>query len=86
MLHLVQCDDYGCRTMDKKSDSWRFRKEIDISTLVTIIIFALGLILWATKLESKVDKLDVLTESQLITLEKRLDRIESKLDRVIANQ
>ena len=72
--------------MDKKSDSWRFRKEIDISTLVTFIIFALGLILWATKLESKVDKLDVLTESQLMTLEKRLDRIESKLDRVIANQ
>ena len=86
MLHLVQCDDYGCRPMDKKSASWRFRKEIDISTLVTIIVFALGLILWATKLESKVDKLDVLTESQLITLEKRLDRIESKLDRVIANQ
>tara|TARA_R100000808_G_C2136441_1_gene144731 strand:- start:896 stop:1114 length:219 start_codon:yes stop_codon:yes gene_type:complete len=72
--------------MDKKSDSWRFRKEIDISTLVTIIIFALGLILWATKLESKVDQLDVLTENQLMTLEKRLDRIESKLDRVIANQ
>ena len=72
--------------MDKKSDSWRFRKEIDISTLVTIIIFALGLILWATKLESKVDQLDVLTESQLMTLEKRLERIESKLDRVIANQ
>jgi len=72
--------------MDKKSDSWRFRKEIDILTLVTIVIFALGLILWATKLESKVDQLDVLTESQLMTLEKRLDRIESKLDRVIANQ
>tara|TARA_Y100001937_G_scaffold33939_1_gene48378 strand:- start:3129 stop:3347 length:219 start_codon:yes stop_codon:yes gene_type:complete len=72
--------------MDKKSDSWRFRKEIDISTLITIVIFALGLILWATKLESKVDQLDVLTENQLMTLEKRLDRIESKLDRVIANQ
>tara|TARA_R100000152_G_C6771297_1_gene197782 strand:- start:119 stop:337 length:219 start_codon:yes stop_codon:yes gene_type:complete len=72
--------------MDKKSDSWRFRKEIDISTLITIVIFALGLILWATKLESKVDHLDVLTENQLMTLEKRLDRIESKLDRVIANQ
>lgn len=78
---------------DLTTESWHLRKEINVGHLLTTVALTLGLISWASTMDSRVTRLEAQQEATSIALTRaidvidaRLNRIEDKLDRVIRNE
>lgn len=80
-----------------KDDRWHLDRKVPISIIIAIVAQTVGVLVWATKLDSRVERLeqaetqqrdrdvrqDIATHELIDAFNRRLDIIDAKLDRMI---